>query len=307
MIVKRKGQRLLFAAAAMLAVFALAGNAYADPTATIGAQSGNTNASESVDPIDVAGGNGDTSVGISTGSGKGNAAQAGAASGNSSGSVAVGCVNADAVSGATSAGGQVGSCGASSAASGGAASATVESDGAPVAGGPSVADETRGSAHVGCIRAGGSSGSTAASGLVGSCRGGRGGAGGSAGSGDTTAGAGVGCIVASATGEANGAVRVGRCPQTQGESPGEPPAPGPGGLDEGGGLGGGLPGPDGGVPGSDVIGANTSDEGGILAAVRSGQLPLTGLPLLPVLLASVAALVLAIAMYRRRARQPSHA
>lgn len=296
MIVKRKGRLPLLVAAAMLAVFALAGNAHADPTATIGAGSGNTSGSGSVDPINVSGESGDTSVGLSTGSGSGNSAQAGATSGDSSGSITVGCVDATAASGSTAAGGQLGSCGSSSAASGGAAHGQVASGGAPVPG------DTTGSAHVGCIRAAGGSGSTAASGAVGSCRGGNGAVLGSAGSGDSAASAGVGCIVAAATGDASGAARVGACPQTHEESPSGPAAPGPGGSTDGDGLGGG-----GGVPGSDVLGANAPDDGGILATLTSGELPLTGLPLLPVLLAAVAALVLAIAIQRRRARQLSRA
>ena len=84
--------------------------------------------------------------------------------------------------------------------------------------------------------------------------------------------------------------------------PAGPTAPGPDG-------GGSLVDPAGGAFGdSGALGAGSADDGsGVLAALTSGKLPLTGLPLLPVLLAALAALGLAVAFQRRRMRQTSRA
>jgi hypothetical protein len=296
MIVKRMARLSLLVASAMLAVFALAADASADPTVAIEAGSGDTTGSGSVDPIDASAASGDTSAGISTGSGSGSAAGGTVTSGGTSGSVGIGCIDASLTSGSTSGGAQFGSCAGSSVAGGGAASTDVASAGAPVAG------NTSASAQVGCIDAAGASGSTAASAGVGSCRSAGGAAAGSLESGDAAARAGVGCIEAGAAGPATAAARVGACPQTQEESPTGPATPGPGGSTDGSDLGNGTLGHAG------VLGANTSGEGGgVLAGLRSGELPLTGLPLMPVFLAAVAALILAFAMQRRRARHASRA
>jgi hypothetical protein len=193
-------------------------------------------------------------------------------SGDTGGSVAVGCIDAAAASGSTSAGGKIGSCAGSSGAGSSAAGAGFASADTPVAGG------TSGSARVGCIDAAAASGPTAAGASAGSCRGANGAA-------------------AGATGDTTAAVRVGACPQTQEQSPNSPTTPGTGELP-------GADGPaDGPLPGSDVLGANASDDGGILAALTSGELPLTGLPLLPVLVAAAVSLLLGFALERRRARQ----
>jgi collagen type I alpha len=282
MIRTRFGRTAAVSAAAALAVLVLAGSAFADPTLTIGGSSGDTDGAAFVDPITAGGGSGDTSAGVATGSGSGSAAQADLTSGDTSGSAAVGCVEVSASSGSTSGGAQVGSCTDSSAGSSAAGSGAAT-------GGVSSGD-TAGSASVGCIGATGSSGSTNADAAVGSCTGTGRAAAGSVGSGDTLAGAGVGCITAGSSGEPTAEAQVGNCSETQaGGAGGSDPVDGNGTV----------------AGGSGVLGAAESgDEGNaILAGLTSGTLPLTGLPLVPFVLAGLAALALAIVFRRRRARE----